>query len=277
MKNFRLKSVALFICLSLLFAGCSRKDEEQETEEETSETATVSETTEEEVDESSPNPMFTVSAEDLVNSSSYDEICQMCQDSGLSLMPFDSFSGVDNMNFTQAFVAVDLGNGTVVNFNVDDYDDILTSLPDDYQDLFDSDAEALESFIATGEVPEGYEDIFEDIDLDSIEGWDDLDLDSFNIDDIDIENPPALFLYETDGQDITAFQLPSVSTVVCLDFESYEDALDFISNEYGTLTIEETDSGCVFSGTASEDLLATNVRGAISSDGLVYMVVSNEY
>ena len=270
MKNIKLKSVVLFICLSLLFAGCSKKEETEETEE-TESTSEVSETTAAS-SSSSSDSMFTTSAEDLVNSSSYDEIRQMCEDSGLTIMPFDGAADLAGVNFTGGFVAVDLGgNGSTISFDPDDYDDILSSLPDEYQDLFDGDIEGLQDFLSSGELPEGYEDLFGDIDLDDIEGWED-----FDIEDFDLENPPTLFVYESEGDDITAFEMPSISTVVCLDFETYEDAMNFLSNEYGTLTIEETDSGCVFSGTASEDLLTTNVQGAASSDGLVYMVVTNE-
>lgn len=280
MKNLKLKSMVLFLCMLLLFAGCSKKEEEIEEEtSEPSETTTVAETSASETTGTPSNPMFTTSAEDLVNSSSYDEIYSQCQDAGLTIMPFEDNYGISDVSFTEGFVAMDLGSGIDFDLELDpsDYDDLISELPDEYEDLL-SDPNAFYDFLNdpdsyggvffTDELPGGYEDIFGDINLDDydFEGLDDLDLSNF-----DVDNAPSLYTY--DG-DLGGYDMPAISTVICLRFESYEDAVDFVTDEYGTVTIEETDSGCVFYGELRENAVPASIEGAISSDGLLYMVVT---
>ena len=264
MKTLKLKAMALFLCLVMALAGCSvvgqdkKEDEETTTEEETTTTETTADETVDStvVEVNVQSELFTADPAEIIDGSTYDEVYQRCQDDGLLVLPISDLGSWGDGNITQGFIATSAGGASL-----EDLSSLLDGeLPEGYEDLFEGDVSAFQDFLETGEIPEGYEDLFGDLD--------DFDFEDF---DIDPDTIPSFSYYSEDGNGVTASLSIGAGTVVCLQFESYDDAVAFLNSEYGTVDVQETDNGCTFSGQSSESGLSVTVEGAITSDGLLYM------
>ena len=280
MKNIKIKGMVLSLCLvmALASAGCSK------TEEKTDDDVTTT-TTEEEVDESDPSDetvassettdateqptMETFTASEMVSSSTYDQLYQQCEDNGLTVMPIEDGFYTGDVEVVDGFIAYGFGDSGSYSTFLD------VDLPEGYEDIFESDEmQAIRDFLESGEIPEGYEDLFSDIDPADLEGFEGFDLEGFNLDGSDSDGSASHYIITGSGDGSFG---STMNTVVCLQFNSYEDALAYVSDDYSQIVVEETGDGCVIRGSVSESGVVSTVDGAISPDGLLYMNITTGY
>ena len=272
MKELKIRSMVIVLCASLMLTvgGCSRAEETADatttTEEETTTTTaeeTTTSTSEEETvyfeltdDNAATSELYSTPAADMVSSSSVEEIRQQCETAGMSVIPLEELGELADYGVVEGFAAVSVGG-----FDISDLQ-YTGELPEG----FEEDLEAFEDYLQTGEIPEGYEDLFSDFDdFEDFEGFDDFDFSSYT----DPASPT--FYYSTDADGVEAGLLADSSTVICLQFGSYDEAVAFLHNEYDTVEIEETADGCVFSSSYEDMGVNVTTDGAVSSDGLLYM------
>lgn len=270
MKDLKIRSMVIVLCASLMLTvgGCSKAEEKTDatttTAEETTTTTTAEETTTSATEaatyESTASgdlaELCSTPAADMVSSSSVEDIRHQCEAAGMSVMPIEELGELADYGVVEGFAAVSVGG-----FDISDLQ-FSGELPEG----FEEDLEALEDYLQTGEIPEGYEDIFSDFeDFEDFEGFDDFDFSSYT----DPASPT--FYYSTDADGVEAGLLADSSTVICLQFGSYDEAIAFLDNEYDTVEIEETADGCVFSSSYEDMGVTLTTDGAVSSDGLLYM------
>ena len=277
MKELKIRSMVIVLCASLMLAvgGCSRTEETADatttTEETTTTTAeeTTTSTSEEETvyfeltdDNAATSELYSTPAADMVSSSSVEDIRQQCEDAGLSVVPMEELGELADYGVVEGFVATN-----VSGYDISDLQSY--ELPEGYEEFYNEELEAFEEFMRTGEIPEGYEDLFGDI-----EGLEDLD----GFDNFDPSDPaaPSIYYY-SESDEVEVDMLTDTSTVICLQFASYDEAVAFLNNEYDTVDVEETSDGCVFSSSWADMGVTVTTEGAVSSDGLLYMVASSSF
>jgi hypothetical protein len=91
------------------------------------------------------------------------------------------------------------------------------------------------------------------------------------------EHAPEADRHVRISDEVEVDMLTDTSTVICLQFASYDEAVAFLNNEYDTVDIEETSDGCVFSSSWEDMGVTVTTEGAVSSDGLLYMVASSSF
>lgn len=281
MKKFQLRMTALFLCLvmALAAAGCSQAgdkdddarattaseeeeeeldeeedEEEDEDEEEPSESSETSESSDPTED------FFASSATDIVSSFTYSEIFQQCDEAGMDVIGMGEYMP-DSDHMVNGFFAMQLPGGDSVT-GFDGYSDADYDM---YADALAEELEALQEYIDTGVIPEGYEDLFGSLTQEDLDALAEFDLDELDIDDSEY------FDFENDD-DSDYLLNDQVVSIYCIQFDSYESALEYAQGDtFSGIVVRETDNGAVIGGSVEESGIVTVVDGAISEDGLFYM------